>query len=158
MNLKKIGIGLTLIAGLAIALPSCKSQEKKDAAAKATIEATLNPGATVDVKDGVATLNGTFPDDATKMAAVEAAKKVADVKSVVDNSTVPAPAPVVISPDQALTTSVNEVIAKYPGVTAQVMNGVVTLTGTTNRADLQNLMQALNELHPAKVENKLTIK
>lgn len=156
MNFKNLGIALSLMAALAISLPSCKSQEKKDAAAKAKIEATLTPGATVDVKDGVATINGTFADEATKTAAIESAKKVSDVKSVVDNSTLPAP--VVIAPDEALTTAVNAAVAKYPGVNAQVMGGVVTLTGTTNRTDLQNLMQALNELHPSKVENKLTIK
>lgn len=156
MNLRKMGIGLTLIAGLAVALPSCTSQEKKDAEAKAKIESTLIPEASVEVKDGVATLSGIFPDDANRMAAIESAKKVNGVKSVVDNSSLPAQ--VVISTDQGLTTSVNTVISRYPGVSAQVNDGVVTLTGTTNRADLQNLMQALNALNPAKIDNQLTVK
>lgn len=156
MNFKKLGIGLTIMAVFSMAMPSCKSQEKKDAEAKAKIEATLAPGTSVEVNDGVATLNGTFESEASKAGAEENAKKVAGVKSVVNNATVPAP--VVVSPDETLTNSVNQVLSNYQGVSAQVQNGVVTLTGTTNRADLQNLMQAVNALNPVKVENQLTVK
>jgi hypothetical protein len=46
----------------------------------------------------------------------------------------------------------------YPGVSATIQDGVVTLTGEIKRADLQKLMKSLNTLKPKKIENKLTIK
>jgi hypothetical protein len=71
--------------------------------------------------------------------------------------TAPAPAPVEIAADDALTTGVKDATKDYPGVTATVDNGEVTLTGTVQRARLQNLMQSINSLRPKKVNNKLTI-
>lgn len=158
MNLKQTRIAVVLIAGIAIGLPSCKSQATKDAEAKAKIETTLPEGVTVDVNNGIATLTGSFPDNASRMAAEESIRAVAGVKSVTDNATVtPPPAPVQISPDQQLTTDVMAAVSHYPGVTVSVMDGVVTLTGTIKRADLPQLMQAVSALHPQRVENKLTI-
>lgn len=161
MNLKQTSIAFALVAGLAVGMTSCKSQEKKDAEAKAKIEAVA-PGVTVEVKDGVATLNGEFADESAKAAAEEAAKKVDGVKSVVNNTTVtpppPPPAPVVINPDEALMTAANAAVQAYPGVTAEVKEGVVTLNGEIKRSDLPALMKALNATNPKKVENKLTVK
>jgi osmotically-inducible protein OsmY len=80
------------------------------------------------------------------------------VKSISDDATVtPPPAPVQITPDQQLTTDVMSEVSNYPGVSASVTNGVVTLTGTIKRSDLPQLLQAINGLHPQKVENNLTI-
>jgi hyperosmotically inducible protein len=161
MTLKHTALALTLVTGLAMGMTSCKSQEKKDAEAKAKIEA-LAPGVTVEVKDGVATLNGTLADDASKAAAETAAKGVDGVKSVVNNTTVtpppPPPAPVVINPDEALTAAATAAAKEYTGVVVTVKDGVVTLTGEAKKADLPKLMQALNSIKPKKVENKLTVK
>jgi osmotically-inducible protein OsmY len=161
MNLKQTALAVVLVAGIATGMTSCKSQEKKDAETKSKIEAAV-PGVTVTVKDGVATLNGEMADDAAKAAAEEAAQKVDGVKSVVNNTTVapplPAPAPVVINPDEALTAAAAAAIKEYTGVTAAVKDGIVTLTGEIKKADLPRLMQAINGIQPKKVENKLTIK
>jgi len=162
MNWKHTAMTLTLVAGLAAGMTSCKSQEKKDAEAKAKIEAAA-PGVVVDVKDGVATLSGEVTDEAAKTAAEEAAKKVEGVKSVVNQTTVapppaPAPAPVVVNPDDALNTAAAAAIKEYPGVTVTVKEGVVTLNGETKKADLPKLMQKVNEIKPKKVENKMTVK
>jgi hypothetical protein len=46
----------------------------------------------------------------------------------------------------------------FPGVTATVNNGEVTLTGTISRENLPKLMQSVQALNPAKVNNNLTIK
>lgn len=160
MNLKQTAIALTLVAGITTGMVSCKSQEKKDAETKAKIEAAA-PGVTVDVKDGVATLSGELTDDAAKAKAEEAAKS-AGAKSVVNNTTVtpppPPPAPVTINPDEALTTAATAALKDYAGVTAMVKDGVVTLNGEIKKADLPKLMQAINEIKPKKVENKLVIK
>lgn len=158
MNLKHTGIVLALLAGVATGFPSCKSQATKDAEARTRIEAALPAGVTVEVSNGVATLHGSFPDDAARAAAEESARAVPGVKSVMDNTTVtPPPAPVRITPDQQLATDAMSAVSDYPGVSVSVMNGVVTLTGTIKRSDLPQLMQAINGLRPQRVENKLTI-
>lgn len=158
MNVKQTALALALVAGIATGLASCKSQEKKDAEAKAKIEAVA-PGVTVDVKDGVATLSGTLATEADKAAAEEAAKKIPGIKSVVNNTTVtPPPAPVVINPDEELITTSMAVLKEYPGVTADVKGGVITLTGEIKKADWMKLKPALDALRPKQVVNKMTIK
>lgn len=158
MNLRKAGLSFAMAAALSISLVSCGP---KDAEIKTGVEEKLKntPGVTVDVKDGVATLSGTFADDAAKAAAETEAKSVKGVKSVVNNATVaPPPAPVVVSADQTLNTAVTAVVNAYPGLIANVQDGVITLTGEVKRADLPSVMQALNALRPKKVDNKATIK
>src|SRR5688572_11421104 len=105
MNLRKAGLSFAMAAALSISLVSCGP---KDAEIKTSVEEKLKttPGVTVDVKDGVATLNGTFADDAAKAAAEKEVAAVKGVKSVLNSATVaPPPAPVVVSADQTLTTA-----------------------------------------------------
>jgi osmotically-inducible protein OsmY len=66
-------------------------------------------------------------------------------------------APVVIAPDDELTTGVRDATKDFPGVTASVNNGEVTLTGSIKRDRLPTLMQSVQALHPKKVNNNLTI-
>ena len=144
-------------------LASCK-QKVSDADLKTSVDnaiaanASLS-GASTNVNDGVVTLTGEVKDDAAKASAETVAKGVKGVKSVVNNLTVaPPPAPVVITADDPLKASVDATIKTYPGVSATIQDGVVTLTGEIKKADLQKLMMALNTLKPKKIENKLTIK
>ena len=121
------------------------------------------PGIQVNVDDGVATISGTCDDDACKESCENIAKGVKGVKSVVNNCVIdPAPAPidapVEVSSDQVLNSSVATAIKAYSGVTASVENGVVILMGNIKRDQLPNLIQAIQELKPRKVENKLIIK
>lgn len=67
-------------------------------------------------------------------------------------------APVTISSDDELRQGVTDATKDYPGVTATVNSGVITLTGEIERDRLPNLMQALNSLHPQKIDNNLTVK
>ena len=67
-------------------------------------------------------------------------------------------APVQISPDDSLTTMANDAVKDYPGITASVNNGEVTLTGDITREKLPKLMMAVNSIHPKKINNNLTIK
>ncbi len=76
-----------------------------------------------------------------------------------DNATVkPDTAPVQISPDDSLSKMAKDAVKDYPGVTANVNGGEVTLTGNITRDKLPKLMQAVNAMHPKKVNNNLTIK
>ncbi|MBA2250870.1 MAG: BON domain-containing protein [Chitinophagaceae bacterium] len=140
----------------------CKPKDadiKSDIEAKYKADADLS-GLTVQVTDGVATINGECKDDATKTKSEEQAKSVKGVKSVVDNCTPPPPPapPVVVSTDDALTKGVMDATKDFPTVKASVNDGVVTLTGDINRSSLQNLMKSLNTLKPKKIQNQLTIK
>lgn len=158
MKIKSILLGMSF----AFLLVACGP---KDADIQKEITAKLSelPGVSVTVEKGVATISGTCKDDAFKQNAESIVKGIKGVKSVVNNCEIPAPEPVVaapveINPDAVLTTSVNEVVKTYSGVTAAVKDGVVTLTGDIKRSQLQNLIKSVQELKPKKVENKLTIK
>jgi len=65
--------------------------------------------------------------------------------------------PVTVSPDDSLTNNLKDATKDFPGVTATVNNGEVTLTGTISRDKLPQLLQNVNALHPKKVNNNLTI-
>ena len=144
-------------------IPGCKSKVK-DSDVRTSAETSLrsNPdlsGVNVEIKDGVATLSGQVKDNASREAAESTVKGVKGVKSVNNNITVmPAPAPVEITADDPLKSGVTDAIKDHPGVTADVNDGVITLTGQINKTDLSRLMQKLNALKPKRIENKLTIK
>ena len=75
-----------------------------------------------------------------------------------DNTTTKMPdTTVVISADDSLKRMITDATKDFPGVTASVDQGVITLTGTINRDRLPKLMMALNALHPKKINNNLTI-
>lgn len=148
-------------------LASCKP---KDADIKTAVEEKIKSlpnaaGITVDVKDGVATLNGSSSDDATKSQIEAAVKETKDVKSVTDNIVVTPPvvdntsanSPVSIAGDDVLTKGVADAVKDFPGVKASVKNGVISLAGTIKRASLAKLMMALNSLKPKSFDNKLVI-
>lgn len=158
-----------LSAVAVVVLSACKGGVKDADLEKAVTEKitaisadVADAGATV--KDGVVTLSGKFKDDASKAAFETAVKAIPGVKSVVNNSTVMAPppppvaAPVVIAPVDSLTKGVTDATKDFPGVKAEVKDGIITLTGEIKRSSLPTLMKSLNTLKPKKVENKLTIK
>lgn len=72
--------------------------------------------------------------------------------------TPPPPPPAEAAADDSLTTKANDAIKDYPGVSATVSNGEVTLTGEISKAKLPKLLQAVNATNPKKVNNQLTIK
>ena len=162
MKILKLLPALVLVGGLMFT--GCKP---KDADIKASIEKSLkeNPataGVMVMVTEGVATLSGEVTDEASKASLETSVKGMKGVKSVQNNTTVSAPsmpaAPVVIAADDPLMSAVKDATKDYPGVTATVADGVITLTGDISKAALPKLMMALNSLKPKKIENKLIIK
>lgn len=159
MKIKSILLGMSL----AFLLVACGP---KDADIQKEIAAKMGdmPGMEVTVKDGIATISGVCKDAACKESCEAIAKGIKGVKSVVNNCEIAAPepvattAPVVINADSVLNTSINEVVKTYSGVTATVLDGVVTLKGDIKRDQLPALIKSVQELKPKKVENKLTIK
>jgi hypothetical protein len=154
MTLTTHARALVRAVALSLALAACGP---KDADIKATIDAAIagTQGVTVDVAQGVATISGEFADDAAKTATEAKIRAVKGVKSVVDNATVTPP--VVISPDEALKTTVAAALREYSKLVADVKDGVITLTGEVKRSDLPKVMQALSALNPKKIDNKATV-
>ncbi len=151
------------ISASAISLSSCK-KKLKDADIKAAIETALKAdpmaaGTMVDVKDGVATISGECKDDMCKAACEKMVTAVKGVKSVVNNCTVaPPPAPVVIAADDPLTKAVKDALTAFPGVSATVKDGIISLAGEIEKADLQKLMMVLQGLKPKKVDPSALVK
>jgi osmotically-inducible protein OsmY len=77
----------------------------------------------------------------------------ADTVSTYDNPNATTPAPETVSEAQ-----LKDATKDFPGVTATVSDGEVTLTGTIERDKLPRLMQSVQALNPKKVNNNLTIK
>ncbi|HOY42081.1 MAG TPA: BON domain-containing protein [Chitinophagales bacterium] len=156
------GLAVIMIA-LAVGFVSCKP---KDADIKTAVEQAISAipdaaGATIEVKDGIATITGEFKDETARIAAETAAKAVKGVKSVVNNGTVAAPvvvAPVEVSADAALISAVADAVKDFGTVKADVKDGIITLTGEIQKTNLPKLMMSLNALKPKKVDNKLTVK
>ena len=158
MSVKKF-LPALLIAGAVVALPACKHKPSDaDVQAKVAAAITQYSGITADVKDGVVTLSGTVssPDDKANIESATNALSKEGVKNVVDNIQVvaPPPAPVVASPDDALTAAVKDATKDFPGITTTVSNGVVTVTGTVAQSKVKVLKQSLDALHPKKVDMK----
>lgn len=150
-------IFLIAIASLAISFTSCK-KKPKDADIKASVEKILaaDPmaaGMTVAVEKGVVTLSGVCKDDMCKAACEKLVvdAKIKGVDKVVNTCTV-APAPVEIAMDDPLTQAVTDALKAFPGVSATVKDGIISLTGSIAKADRQKLMMVLQQLKPKKVD------
>lgn len=142
----------------------CKSGPKDDAI-KAAVENVIlsNPNissAAVMVEKGVATISGQVPDDATKADIDKAVAAIEGVKSVVNNiAVVPDTPSVAVAATDMLTNAVKDATKDFPTVSATVTDGVITLKGEIQKANLQKLMMALNALKPKKIDNtQLVIK
>jgi len=137
---------------------ACKADDSKIQEAATAEIAAIDPGASVTVKDGVATLSGQVKDQATQDALANSVKDVKGVKSVVNNTTLASSA-VQVNPDDLIRAAIEEnfLEAGVRGVDFTVAAGVVTLTGEISRGDLTKVMQAANEAKPKKVNNQLKL-
>lgn len=137
---------------------ACTASDSKIQEAAKTSASAIDPGVTVTVNDGVATLTGQVKDQATQDALANSVKDVKGVKSVVNNTTI-ASAPVEVNSDDLIRAAIEEnfLEAGVRGVDFTVASGVVTLTGEISRNDLTKVMQAANEAKPKKVNNQLKI-
>jgi hyperosmotically inducible protein len=156
MTIKNLIPAVLIFSTVALTLPSCKNKVP-DTEVKSKVENVVIPGVTVDVKDGIVTLNGTVSNEADK-AMVENNIKALDtkesgVKSVINNIVVvPAPAPVVNDNDALLASQVVDATKDFPTVTASVNDGIITVTGELDKAKVQVLKMALDNLKPKKTD------
>lgn len=157
MTIKTLAIASILFTGVFIF--ACTPS---DATLKKEVNERLSlvPGITAEVKNGVVILSGEVSDDVAKSAAEDALRGVKGVKSIMDSITVkaalpetPAPAPIVLSPDEILKKNLDSVYAAggFSDITVTVANGEVTLDGTAQKKQLRKVKQIAQQLGGKKV-------
>lgn len=157
------------MAALAVAVSfgavSCKKKvSDADLQTQATTVVVSNPNASVEVKEGVAHLSGTFETQEAKDAMIKQLKAINGVKDVMDMATV-APAAAAVAPVQTTTAvdpmvqqKVQDAVKDIPGVKVEVVNGELTLTGTVSSADARKVKESVDALKVGKVNYKYTVK
>lgn len=153
------------MAAVAIAISfgsiSCKKKiSDADLSTAATTAISAYAGTSVDVKEGVAHLSGEFASDADKQAAVDALKKVAGVKDVMDMATVKAAEVVqtVAAVDPAVQKKVTDALKDFPTVKVEVVNGELTLTGNVSSTQARKIKESVDALKVGKVNFNYTVK
>jgi hyperosmotically inducible protein len=156
------------MAALAIAVSfgsiSCKKKvSDADLQTQATTIVTSNPGASVEVKDGVAHLSGTFADEQSKNAMIAQLKTVNGIKDVMDMTKIEAPAPVApvettSAVDPAVQKKVQDALKDFPSVKVEVVNGELTLTGNVSSLQARKIKESIDALKIGKYNNNLVVK
>lgn len=156
------------MAALAVAVSfgavSCKKKvSDADLQTQATTVVTSNPNASVEVKEGVAHLSGTFADQASKDAMIAQLKAINGVKDVMDMSKVeatPAPAPVETKSavDPVVQKKVQDAVKDFPTVKVEVINDELTLTGNVSQEQAKKIKQSVDALKVGKVKFNYTVK
>lgn len=141
---------------------SCKKKvSDADLQMQATTIVTSTPTAAVEVKDGVAHLSGTFPDQASKDAAITQLKAVNGVKDVHDMATIAEVAPPVETTsvvDPMVQQKVQDAVKDFPSVKVEVINGELTLTGNVSSLQARKIKESVDALKIGKYNNNLVVK
>ncbi|WP_294201409.1 BON domain-containing protein [uncultured Chryseobacterium sp.] len=156
------------MAALAIAVSfgsvSCKKKvSDADLQTQATTVVVSNPNASVEVKDGVAHLSGTFETQEAKDAMIKQLKAINGVKEVMDMATVApaaAAAPAIdtqsaVAPE--VQQKVKDAVKDIPGVKVEVVNGELTLTGNVSSSDARKVKESVDALKLGKVNYNYTV-
>ncbi|NNE68287.1 MAG: BON domain-containing protein [Pyrinomonadaceae bacterium] len=150
-----LGLSLALLLGACGGPSDADLQSSADKALKGD---TSTSTVTVEVKDGVATITGDVKDDAAKAKAEELAK-VEGVKSVTNDVNVVAPVPEAKGDDSEVKAKIEEGLKKAgcATITVEVKDGVATLSGKIDKAQMAKCVQAANTGGAKKVENKINL-
>ncbi|MEC5394244.1 BON domain-containing protein [Bergeyella sp. RCAD1439] len=152
------------MAALAVAVSfgsiACKKKvSDAELQTQATTVVTSNPTASVEVKDGVAHLSGTFASQEERDAMIASLKAISGVKDVHDMTLVQAPAPVVVNEvDAAVLQRVQDAVKDFPSVKVEVVNGELTLTGNVSAAQARKIKESVDALKIGKYNNNLVVK
>ena len=140
---------------------SCKKKPNDtELATQATEIVKANPTASVEVKEGVAHLSGTFATQAEKDAMIASIKAIPGVKDVMDMSSV-VPAAVVETAsvvDPAVQQKLADAVKDFPTVKAEVVNGELTLTGDVTAEQARKIKMSVDALKLGKVNFKYNVK
>jgi len=147
MKLTKVFWAMLVIASVFFA--GCKS---KDADIKADVEKALRADNTivdpsVEVNKGVVTISGQCKDEECRATCEATVKAVKGVKSVINNCTVPAPAPVPESVNTMLNETskqqVRDGLKDIPGVNLVFTADKAVISGQVTAANRKKIMQIL---------------
>ena len=140
---------------------SCKKKPNDtELATQATEIVKANPTASVEVKEGVAHLSGTFATQAEKDAMIASLKAIPGVKDVMDMSSV-VPAAVVETAsvvDPAVQQKLADAVKDFTTVKAEVVNGELTLTGDVTAEQARKIKMSVDALKLGKVNFKYNVK
>lgn len=143
---------------------SCKKKvSDADLQTQATTIVTANPSATVEVKEGVAHLGGTFASQAEKDAAIKSLKEIKGVKDVHDMATIAevapqAPVETTTAVDPMVQQKVQDALKDFPTVKVEVVNGELTLTGNVSSVQARKIKESVDALKVGKVNYNYTVK
>ncbi len=138
---------------------SCKKKvSDADLQTQATTVVTTTPGATVTVKDGTAHLEGTYPDQASKDAAIAKIKAIPGIKDVMDMTTVAPPVATTTAVDPAVQQRVRDAVKDFPSVKVDNVNGELTLTGNVSPTQARKIKESVDALKVGKVNYNYTVK
>ena len=140
---------------------SCKKKPNDtELATQATEIVKANPTATVEVKDGVAHLSGTFATQAEKDAMIASLKAIPGVKDVMDMASVTPAAAVETASvvDPAVQQKLADAVKDFPTVKAEVVNGELTLTGDVTAEQARKIKMSVDALKLGKVNFKYNVK
>ncbi len=156
--MKKTFAMAALALCVSMASISCKKKvSDQDLQTQATTIVTTSPNASVEVKDGVAHLSGTFADQASKDAMIASLKAIPGVKEVMDMASV-APPVVVNSVDPAVLQKVQDATKDFPSVRVEVVNGELTLSGDVSSAQARKIKESVDALNIGAYNNSLMVK
>ena len=139
---------------------SCKKKPNDtELATQATEIVKANPTASVEVKEGVAHLSGTFATQAEKDAMIASLKAIPGVKDVMDMASVTPAAAVETASvvDPAVQQKLADAVKDFPTVKAEVVNGELTLTGDVTAEQARKIKMSVDALKLGKVNFKYNV-
>jgi hyperosmotically inducible periplasmic protein len=157
MNIKAIIIASVLATAIGIAISSCETQPEKDLVAQTEIS-EMFPQIKVNVRNGVATINGTCSTSEMADSIQKVIMRVKDIQTVVNCTAVQVQEnSLTEKTDHMLLSHSAVIIRSFPGVNASVKNAVIYLTGTIKIGDWLKLKPQLEALHPKQIKNDMAI-
>lgn len=160
--MKKTFVMAIMAISIAAGSISCKKKvSDADLSTAATTAIAAYAGSSVEVKDGVAHLSGEFASEADKTAAMDALKKVAGVKEVMDMATVKAAVEQVVTNstvDPAIQQKLTDALKDFPSLKVEVVNGELTLTGNISPTQAKKVKESVDALKLGKVNFNYTVK
>lgn len=157
--MKKTIAAATLAIAISFGSIACKKKvSDAELQTQATTVVTSNPNASVEVKDGQAHLSGTFADQQSKDAMIASLKAIPGITDVHDMSTVAPVVETTAAVDPENVQKVNDALKDFPSVTAEVVNGELTLTGNVSTQQAKKIKMSVDALQVGKVNYNYTVK
>lgn len=156
-------IALTAIVMSSTAVSCKKGPSDAELQTQASSVTSSVPGTTVEMKDGVAHLKGTFPDAASRDKMIADLKAIKGVKDVHDMSQIAAAMPsaavtTTTAADPVIMQKVNDALKDYPSTKAEMVNGELVITGDVSQAQARQIKQSVDALNIGKVKYNYVVK